>query len=164
MPSDGVEQHTLERVWSESLQAVSKQHEVPFPRLGSILSAVQDSKKFSDISCSASIGYERLIEMTRASGVSARPLVQSAWATAFSAYLEAEWVLLGDSVSGRTIGPNLNDIVGPLHAALSVPIHVKPSLTRTGLIRQVDELVSPEDATILACFLKFHSQPTANLC
>ncbi|CAO1636029.1 unnamed protein product [Parajaminaea phylloscopi] len=133
------DQQKQEEVWAQCLSPFPKGHAVAFPSLGSTIAPLQHRTSFGRISRKASIGWTTIAQSAMDRHTSVRPLAQGAWASVLGAYLETDWIMLGDSVSGRTVAPGLDDILGPLHATLPVAIHITPSITQQGLIRQIDK-------------------------
>lgn len=126
--------------WSEVLRKYPRGHAPPFPHLGSHIASEELSRRHDSISRMATVSWPRLSSTAQQMGTSARPIAQSAWASVMAAYLGTEWIMLGDSISGRALLPELENVFGPLHATLPVPTHVKRSLSRKELVDQVDEI------------------------
>ncbi|PWN25506.1 acetyl-CoA synthetase-like protein [Jaminaea rosea] len=138
IPLDGSESASRKALWQDALSPFPHNHDVHFPRLGSMIPSSSAAPTFGRVSRTASVTWATLSSVAQSLGTSARPLAQCAWALILSSYLETEWIMLGDSVSGRTVGPALDDVWGPLHATVPVPIHVDPKNTKRKMVDQLD--------------------------
>jgi amino acid adenylation domain-containing protein len=137
------EEETRRRdTWERALEGVPKPPSaLAFPELsGQALEGFEAaSARFEHVSTTASITWSDLSRTAQDMGTSARPIAQCAWASILAAYLDTDCILLGDSISGRAIGPNMDYVFGPLHATVPVPIVVQAGITRRAMVDQVDD-------------------------
>ncbi|CAO1632656.1 unnamed protein product [Sympodiomycopsis kandeliae] len=126
------------RCWTGALSQVPPQSSIAFPNLGGTVSTKESDHTYDHITTTFKDGWSSLARTAQGLGTSARPIAQCAWAAVLSAYLGAEWIVLGDSVSGRALGPELDRVMGPLHTTLAVPIRISGNVSRRQIVNDVD--------------------------
>lgn len=85
------------------------------------------------------MSWAQLEAASRDMGTSARPIAQVAWGRVLAAYLETDSILLGDSVSGRNISPELAKVAGPVLTTLAVPIQFRQEQTLRQMVDALDD-------------------------
>lgn len=125
--------------WTEALAGIAIGPPAPFPLLSGNRKSKQRLGVHKQVSLSIPKGWSKLSDAAKRLGTSARPIAQCAWAAVLSAYLDSPSILLGDSISGRAIAADLENVFGPLHATIAVPIQVDPGISRRQMVDAVDE-------------------------
>ncbi len=140
LPIDQEEAHQHAEIWDKALSSYPKGEAVSFPTL----SLVKPSKDEDGSSLhqsryiDASVKWTEVEAVCRELGVSARPVVQAAWAWVLSTYIESQHLILGDSVSGRTLSADLDQVYGPVLSTVTVPFVLQPSRKVRDLIKDTD--------------------------
>ena len=141
LPIDDKEVQQHADIWAKALSSYPKGEVVRFPTLSltkpsseEVLEASTHQTKYM----SASASWAQIELVCRRMGVSARAMVQTAWAMVLSAYIESQHLILGDSVSGRALSADLDQVYGPVLATVPVPFVLRSEQRLSDLIKQTD--------------------------
>ncbi|TKY86411.1 hypothetical protein EX895_004560 [Sporisorium graminicola] len=139
-----IDQHEARRhfdVWDKALSSYPKGEAASFPTLfltkpsgAGVEQASLHQSRYVD----AGVQWTQVEAVCRQLGVSARPVVQTAWAIVLAAYTESQHLILGDSVSGRTLSAELDQVYGPVLSTVPVPFVLRPAQKVGHLIKEVD--------------------------
>ncbi|PWZ02123.1 putative ferrichrome siderophore peptide synthetase [Testicularia cyperi] len=126
--------------WLKALADYPKGEAVPFPLLSTSKPDlnIDQANVHETHHLRANITWKQIEAACRQLGVSARPLVQTAWARVLAAYLDTEHLILGDSVSGRTLSAELDQVYGPVLSTVPVPFRLKSGQSVQDLVRATD--------------------------
>ncbi|GAK63175.1 ferrichrome siderophore peptide synthetase [Moesziomyces antarcticus] len=138
LPIDESEARRHSDIWTQALASYPKGESVHFPIL-SLIKPPQGEAGEANLHESryrqASVTWKDIEAVGRRLGVSARPLVQTAWAVVLSAFIESQHLVLGDSVSGRTASAELDQVYGPVLSTVPVPFVLRPEQTLESLVK-----------------------------
>ncbi|ETS61657.1 ferrichrome siderophore peptide synthetase [Moesziomyces aphidis] len=138
LPIDESEARRHSDIWTQALASYPKGESVHFPVL-SLIKPPQGDAAEANLHESryrqASVTWKDVEAVGRRLGVSARPLIQTAWAVVLSAYIESQHLVLGDSVSGRTASAELDQVYGPVLSTVPVPFVLRPEQTLESLVK-----------------------------
>ncbi|CDR99282.1 hypothetical protein, partial [Sporisorium scitamineum] len=141
LPIDHQEARRHADIWEKALSSYPKGEAATFPTL-SLTKPLDASGEQSSLHQSryidAGVQWTQVEAVCRHLGVSARPLVQAAWAMVLSAYTESQHLILGDSVSGRTLSAELDQVYGPVLSTVPVPFVLRPTQKLGDLIKEMD--------------------------
>ena len=141
LPIDEEEAQRHTEVWTKALASYPKGETAPFPTLSLAKPSEADAQEASlhqSRYTDASVRWSEIEAVCRRLGVSARPLVQTAWAVVLSAYIESQHLILGDSVSGRTLSAELDQVYGPVLSTVPVPFVLRPTQKLSELVQEVN--------------------------
>ncbi|KAJ1020728.1 hypothetical protein NDA16_004120 [Ustilago loliicola] len=141
LPIDEKEASRHADIWTKALSSYPKGEASPFPTLSLIKSSEADAQEASlhqSRYTEASVRWMDIETVYRRLGVSARPLVQTAWVVVLSAYIESQHLILGDSVSGRSLSAELNQVYGPVLSTVPVPFVLRPKQKLGNLIKEMN--------------------------
>ncbi|KAN0064563.1 hypothetical protein ACQY0O_002191 [Thecaphora frezii] len=127
-------------VWERALAPYPKGELSIFPNLSgaSHVPGAEDANIHRALYRTATVSWDEVERVSRQLGISARPLVQVAWAKVLGAYLDSDHVIIGDSVSGRSAAAELEQVVGPVLATLPVAVFLKGGRTVAETAKEVD--------------------------
>ncbi|EST08496.1 AMP-binding enzyme C-terminal domain protein [Kalmanozyma brasiliensis GHG001] len=140
LPIDQEEARRHSDIWDQALSSYPKGETASFPTLTLAKSSKGEEQASLHQSryVTASVKWTDVEAVCRDLGVSARPVVQTAWAWVLSAYLESQHLILGDSVSGRTLSAELDQVYGPVLSTVPVPFVLRPTQKLRDLIKDTD--------------------------
>ncbi len=141
LPIDEQEAQRHSDIWNKALATYPKGEAAAFPTLSLTKSSDADAKDASlhqSRYIQASVNWTQIEEICRRLGVSARPMVQTAWAIVLAAYIESQHLIIGDSVSGRTISAELDQVYGPVLSTVPVPFVLQPTQKLGDLIKDMN--------------------------
>ncbi|KAJ9475153.1 putative L-2-aminoadipate reductase (putative) [Pseudozyma hubeiensis] len=141
LPIDDQEAHRHAEIWEKALSNYPKGESAAFPMLTLTKPAHIDAEQASlhqSRYMKADVDWTKVEAACRELGVSARPLVQTAWAAVLSAFTESQHLILGDSVSGRTLSAELDQVYGPVLSTVPVPFVLRPDQKLSDLIKEMD--------------------------
>ncbi|CCF49617.1 putative Ferrichrome siderophore peptide synthetase [Ustilago hordei] len=141
LPIDEKEMKRHAEVWSKALSSYPKGEAAPFPILSLTKASDVDAEEANlhqSRYMEANVRWADIETVCRRLGVSARPMVQTAWAMVLSSYLESPHLILGDSVSGRTLSADLDQVYGPVLSTVPVPFVLRPKQKLSDLIREMN--------------------------
>lgn len=142
LPIDQQEAQRHADVWQKALSNYPRGEYASFPTLSLTRPSEADADQASlhqSRYLEANINWAKIESACRELGVSARPLVQTAWALVLSAFTESQHLILGDSVSGRTLSAELDLAYGPVLSTVPVPFMLRPEQKLGNLIKQMDD-------------------------
>lgn len=110
--------------WMRLLSKYPKGHAVSFPNLSGF-DGVSSTSSTSKYGRKTNITMVKTEEVAKKWQVSIRPILQAAWAAVMCAHCDTSDLILGDSISARTMSKQLDYVAGPLLDTLAVPICIE---------------------------------------
>ncbi|SNX84743.1 probable Ferrichrome siderophore peptide synthetase [Melanopsichium pennsylvanicum] len=141
LPIDSEEAQRHTQIWNKALSSYPKGEVASFPTLSLTKQLdvdVEEASMHQSRYMKSSVRWSNIEAVCRRLGVSARPMVQTAWAMVLSAYIESQHLILGDSVSGRALSAELDQVYGPVLSTVPVPFELRPEQKLSDLIKQMD--------------------------
>ncbi|CBQ72362.1 Ferrichrome siderophore peptide synthetase [Sporisorium reilianum SRZ2] len=141
LPIDQQEARRHADVWDRALSSYPRGEATSFPTLSLTKpsdAGVEQASLHQSRYVDAAVQWAQVEAVCRHLGVSARPVVQTAWAMVLSAYTESQHLILGDSVSGRTLSAELDQVYGPVLSTVPVPFVLRPTQKLGDLIKEMD--------------------------
>ena len=164
IPLTSEDRDERQQIWEQALTSFPRGEISRFPNLsGSSSRSAREQRQLHRAAYrKATVSWKQLEEASRRLGISARPLVQVAWARVLSAYLDTDHLIIGDSVSGRSAAAELDQVVGPVLSTLPVAVYLRAGRTVAQVAREVDEFhrgVFPAQHTHLAALRRVLGLP-----
>ncbi|SPO37946.1 related to Ferrichrome siderophore peptide synthetase [Pseudozyma flocculosa] len=140
LPLDSDEEAARRTAWEKALATYPRGELSIFPNLSGSLPQAGSAPDSVHRTAGqkASVSWSEVEQVSRKLGISARPLVQVAWAKVLGAYLDTDHLIIGDSVSGRSSAAELEQVVGPVLSTLPVPVFLDSQHSVAEVARQVD--------------------------
>lgn len=98
----------------------------------------RSASQIDAFSLTSKISYSKLTSVALQTKSSVRPFIQAVLGSILCHFIDSQHILLGDSVSGRVVSAELDNVVGPVLSTVPIPIHVNGALTYRDLASNIE--------------------------